>query len=79
MCCPAVYVCVISMIMTLTLNFVGILNFLRKGKVLILRSKYKYQKTGFMKKTITKILVAVMILTVAGAYSCKNRGEYPEI
>ncbi|MCK7538825.1 MAG: hypothetical protein MZV63_51735 [Marinilabiliales bacterium] len=28
-----------------------------------------------MKKTFTKILVAVMILTVAGAYSCKNRGE----
>jgi hypothetical protein len=28
-----------------------------------------------MKKTITKILVAVMILAVAGAYSCKNRGE----
>ncbi len=28
-----------------------------------------------MKKIFTKILVAVMILTVAGAYSCKNRGE----
>ncbi len=28
-----------------------------------------------MKKNFTKILVAVMILTVAGAYSCKNRGE----
>ena len=28
-----------------------------------------------MKKIFTKILVAVMILTVASAYSCKNRGE----
>ena len=28
-----------------------------------------------MKKIFTKILVAVMILSVAGAYSCKNRGE----
>lgn len=28
-----------------------------------------------MKTIFTKILVAVMILTVAGAYSCKNRGE----
>lgn len=28
-----------------------------------------------MKKIFTKILVAVMIVTVAGAYSCKNRGE----
>lgn len=28
-----------------------------------------------MKKTITKILVAVMILAVAGAYSCKNRSN----
>lgn len=28
-----------------------------------------------MKKTFTKILVAVIILTVAGASSCKNRGE----
>ncbi len=32
-----------------------------------------------MKKTITKILVAVMILAVAGAYSCKNRGETRKI
>ena len=28
-----------------------------------------------MKKTLAKILVAVMIVTVAGASSCKNRGE----
>jgi predicted outer membrane protein len=28
-----------------------------------------------MKKTFTKILVAVLILTVAGASACKNRGE----
>jgi DNA polymerase III epsilon subunit-like protein len=28
-----------------------------------------------MKTTFAKILVAVMIVTVAGAYSCKNRGE----
>lgn len=28
-----------------------------------------------MKKVFTKILVAAMILSVAGAYSCKNRGE----
>jgi len=28
-----------------------------------------------MKKTFTKVLVAVLILTVAGASSCKNRGE----
>ncbi len=28
-----------------------------------------------MKKTFMKLLVAVMILAVAGSYSCKNRGE----
>ena len=28
-----------------------------------------------MKTIFAKILVAVMIVTVAGAYSCKNRGE----
>ena len=28
-----------------------------------------------MKKICTKILVAAMILTVAGASACKNRGE----
>ncbi len=28
-----------------------------------------------MKKFFTKMLVAVLILTVAGTYSCKNRGE----
>ncbi|MCU0377833.1 MAG: hypothetical protein MUC78_06185 [Bacteroidales bacterium] len=28
-----------------------------------------------MKKSFTKIMVAVMIITAAGAYSCKNRGE----
>jgi hypothetical protein len=28
-----------------------------------------------MKKTLTKLLVAVLILTVAGVSSCKNRGE----
>jgi hypothetical protein len=28
-----------------------------------------------MKKSFTKILVAVMILAVTGTYSCKNRGE----
>lgn len=28
-----------------------------------------------MKKSFTKILVAVMIITAAGGYSCKNRGE----
>lgn len=28
-----------------------------------------------MKNSFTKILVAVMILAVAGAYSCRNRGE----
>ena len=32
-----------------------------------------------MKKTITKILVAVMILTVAGTYSCKNRSNTPKL
>jgi hypothetical protein len=32
-------------------------------------------KKEFMKKSITKILVAVMILAVAGVYSCKNRSE----
>jgi len=32
-----------------------------------------------MKKTITKILVAVMILTVAGTYSCKNRSTTPKL
>ncbi|MCI0522052.1 MAG: hypothetical protein L0Y37_00180, partial [Bacteroidales bacterium] len=28
-----------------------------------------------MKKSYTKILVAVMIVTAAGTYSCKNRGD----
>jgi hypothetical protein len=28
-----------------------------------------------MKKTFTKMLVVVMIVTAAGSYSCKNRGE----
>jgi hypothetical protein len=32
-----------------------------------------------MKKTITKILVAVMILTVAVASSCKNRSNTPKL
>jgi hypothetical protein len=32
-----------------------------------------------MKKTITKILVAVMILAVAGTYSCKNRSNSPKV
>jgi hypothetical protein len=32
-----------------------------------------------MKKTIAKILVAVMILTVTGTYSCKNRSNTPKL
>jgi hypothetical protein len=44
MCCPAVYV-VLCRWKDFKLNFL-VINFLRKGKVLILRDKYKYQKTG---------------------------------
>lgn len=43
--------------------------------VLFLREEYQDQKNNFMKKTITKILIAVMIVSAAGIYSCKNRGE----
>ena len=35
----------------------------------------KGTKSRFMKKSYTKILVAVMIVAAAGMYSCKNRGE----